>query len=177
LDPLAHVLDAMRALAALRLGLLVLVRRGRLVNRRDRVDVYDALRLLYRLACAGGGIPQPPDRGERSQHARSKRSGEGDSERARPRSAAMGPNTHLEPVDELAAGLGPIRPELGLEAALRISSPCSHSLCPSFGFFLAPVLPACLRFPYRRRVVLQMRPQAAERAVERDFDRVRLRAL
>src|SRR5215204_6164758 len=129
----------MRALAALRLRLPVLILCCGLVQRSNRLHVHDALRLLDRLACAGGGVTQPPDRSERSEHARSKRSGEGNSERSGTPIAAMRPNAHLEPVDELAAGLGPVRPELGLEAPLRISSPRSHSSSPpTLGFVLAP---------------------------------------
>ena len=89
----------MRALAALRLGLPVLILCCRLVQRSNRLHVHDALRLLDRLACAGGGITQPPDLRERSEHARSKRSGEGNSERPGPPVAAMRSNARLKPVD------------------------------------------------------------------------------
>ena len=150
--------------------------RGRLLQRGHRMDVHDALRRVDGLVGPRRGVAETPDGGERGQQTRGKRSGEGDSERTGTPVAAVCSDTHLEPVDELGARLGPVGPELGLEAAVRISSPRSHSLSPPVVNFLTPLLPACLRFPYRGLgIVFQVGSQASERAVESDLDRVRLR--
>ena len=88
----------------------------------------------------------------------------------------------FDPLHELVARLGAVRPELGLEAGAPISSPRSHShkssrpqVCPC----TCTTAGACdfLTGGFESPAVLQCRPQSSEGAVERHLDRVRLRAL
>src|SRR6266540_5989354 len=104
--------DALLALGALRLRLLVLIPGGGLVKSGHAVPVNNTRGLLDRLSGSGRGVREPAHRSKRREHAGGKRAGEGDSERAGPRVAAVLPDASLELVQELAAWLRAVCPEL-----------------------------------------------------------------